>query len=90
MVRVVAPTTAELPADSVIVLCPLPGAPMLVGAKLAVTPLGRPLTDSAMAALKPAPPAVVTVMGIDPPRAIPALLALRERVKALGTVRARL
>jgi len=49
------------------VLLPLPGAAMLVGARLAVTPLGSPLTDRAMAELNPLPLVVVKVIFPDPP-----------------------
>ena len=52
---------------SVNVLLPLPGAAMLVGKKLAVTPAGCPLTDSATAELNPLAAVVVTVIGIEPP-----------------------
>ena len=89
IVTVETPTTAVLPADNVNVLWPLPGVAMLVGTKLGATPLGSPLTDNAMAELNPVPPAVVTVIGIDPPRETPALLALSERVNVPRTVRLR-
>jgi hypothetical protein len=58
-VRVETPGAAVEPAASVKTLLPLPGAAMLVGAKLAVTPLGAPLTDRVMAELNPDPLAVV-------------------------------
>jgi len=45
------------------VLLPLPGAGMLVWLKLAVTPLGSPLTDKYTIELNPDPAAVVRVMG---------------------------
>ena len=41
-------------AETVRVRLPLPGAGILVAMKFAVNPLKRPLTDSVMAALKPA------------------------------------
>jgi hypothetical protein len=74
-------------AASVKVLLPLPGAAMLDGEKLAVTPLGTPLTARAMAALNPVPPTVVVVIGTDPPRATLALVALNVRVKLPETVK---
>ena len=77
------------PTDRVMVLCPLPGAAMLVGAKVAVTPLGSPVTDSAMAEVNPVPATVVRVMGIDPPRAKLRLEALSDSVKLARTVRLR-
>jgi hypothetical protein len=67
MVSVNTPADVVEPTDSVKVLLPLPGDAMLVGAKRAVTPLGSPATARAMAALNPAPPAVVTVTGAEPP-----------------------
>ena len=87
MVTVETPTTALVPAENVNVLWPLPGVAMLVGAKLAVTPLGSPLADRATAELNPVPPAVVTVIGTDPLRATPALLALIESANVPVTVR---
>ena len=44
-VRVETPAVALAPTDNVNVLLPLPGAAMLVLVKLAVTPVGSPLTD---------------------------------------------
>lgn len=40
-------------AEKVRVELPLPGAPIEVGLKLAVTPAGRPEADSEIAELKP-------------------------------------
>ena len=77
------------PADKVIVLRPLPGAARLLRENFAVTPFGRPLTDRMIAELNPAPPTVVTVTGIDPPRAALALVALSVSVKVARTVRLR-
>ena len=47
------PGAAVLAAVSVTVLVPLPGAAKLAGERLAVTPEGKPVTDSATAALNP-------------------------------------
>ena len=52
---------AEELAESVKVDDPEPGAEMLVGLKLAVTPAGKPLADSATAASNPSKTAVVMV-----------------------------
>jgi hypothetical protein len=71
------------------VLCPLPGAAMLVGANVAVTPLGRPDIESATAELNPVPATVVKVTGIDPPRATLSLEALSDSPKLARTVRLR-
>ena len=68
-VRVDTTGAAAEDADNVNLLLPLPGAAMLDGAKVAVAPLGRPLTDNVMAELKPLAPVVVKVMGNDPPGA---------------------
>ena len=48
-------------AVRVMVLLPTPGAEMLAGAKLAVTPFGKPLTANVTAALNPIPPVVETL-----------------------------
>ena len=77
------------PAASVSVRLPLPGAPILDADKVAVTPLGTPLTDSTIGALKPVPAAVVTMIGKDPPRARLPLDALSENVYIPVTVRLR-
>lgn len=76
-------------AASVSVLLPLPGAAMLVGAKLAVTPEGSPLTDSATDELNPFNAAVETVTRAEPPAVTVALVALGVSVK-LGTATVRL
>ena len=86
-VRVEVPAAAVEAADSVKMLLPLPGAAMLVGAKLAVTPIGDPLTDNVIAELNPVPFAVVKVIGNDPPGATVALVALGVSVKVPRTVR---
>lgn len=66
--------------DSVKTLLPPPGAAILVFVKLAVTPLGRPLTDKYTIELNPVPGVVVKVMGTDAPWAPLALLALAPSV----------
>ncbi len=60
IVTVAEPTAAVLDAEKVRVLDPAPGAAMLAGAKLAVTPVGNPVAERATAELKP--PEVVTAM----------------------------
>ena len=62
---------------------------MLAGAKVAVTPLGSPAIDNAMAELNPVPAPVVKVTGIDPPRATLRLEALSDSPKLPRTVRLR-
>jgi hypothetical protein len=93
-VSVVAPPTALEAAFSVSVLLPLPGDAMLAGEKVAVTPFGSPLTDSAIAALNPFTAAVETVIELNPPAVPVALVALGVSVKlgastvnAIGAVR---
>ena len=77
-------------AASVKVLVPLPGAAMLVGAKLAVTPLGRPLIDNATAELNPFTKAVVRVMCVEALRAKLTLVVEGVSVKpGVNTVRLR-
>jgi len=89
-VRVDTPGVAVEVADNVNVLLPFPGAAMLVGAKLAVTPVGSPLIDKATTALNPFTRVVVNVMGIEPPGATLALVALGVNVKlGVSTVRLR-
>lgn len=73
---------------SVRVLEPPPGAAMLVGAKVGVTPLGNPLTDRATAALNPFTRAVERLMGIELPAVTLPLPALTRKVKlGVRTVR---
>jgi hypothetical protein len=81
------PAAAVEPADRVSVLLPAPGEAMLVGENFAVTPAGTPLIDRATAALNPLTLAVVNVMGIDPPGATLALVALDESVNVPKTAR---
>jgi hypothetical protein len=75
------------PAEIVKVLLPLPGAVMLVGAKFAVTPLGRPDTDRAMAELNPFPTVVVKVICAELPVATLAFEGLADNVKVAKTVK---
>jgi len=77
------------PAASDRVLLPLPGAAIVAGAKLAETPVGAPLTDIVMVELKPVPLVVVKIIGIDPPGAMLALVAVGVSVKVARTVRLR-
>jgi hypothetical protein len=79
------PDFAAEDADSVNVLLPLPGVAMLVWVKLAVTPLGGPLTASAIAELNPFTNVVVNVIAAVPPGASLAVAVLGVRVK-LGAV----
>lgn len=87
MVRVEVWAAAVEAAVSFSVLVPAPGDAMLVGAKVAVTPLGSPLMEKATAELKPFTRAVVKLMEADPPGATLALVALSVSVKlGAGTV----
>ena len=61
------PAAAVAAAERVRTLLPLPGDAMTAGAKVAVTPLGVPVSDSATAELNPLAPLVVSDTGIDPP-----------------------
>lgn len=72
--------------DSVSVLVPLPGAAMVAGAKLEVVPLGTPLTDKAIAELKPFVPVVVMGIGAEPPGTMLNAVALRARLKLGGRI----
>ena len=71
-------------AASVNVLAPVPGAAMLGGAKLAVTPLGNPLTDNATCDWNPFNTAVDSLIVVEPPCATVALVALGVSVKLGG------
>jgi hypothetical protein len=88
-VRAKVPGAAVEPADKVNVRLPVPGATTLDEESAAVTPLGTPLTASAIGALKPDPAAVVTVIGSDPPRANRPLAAPRANVNVPLTDRLR-
>ena len=84
-VKVVVPAAVPDAAVSVNMLLPLPGEAMLVGAKLAVTPFGRPVTDNATADLNPVIAAMDSDTATEPPDATLALVALDVRVKLVAT-----
>ena len=81
------PGAALEAADSDKVLLPLPGAEMLVGAKLAKTPLGAPLTEKVIAELNDVPFVVVKVIGMALPGATLTFVALGAKVNVGRTVR---
>ena len=87
-VRVDVLPTALDAAFSVRRLDPLPGDAMLAGAKVAVTPLGIPVADSAIADLNPFSAAVETVTVVEPPAAtvaraaVVAALTVKEKLGA--------
>ena len=89
-VKVDVPGEVVAPAASVIVQLPFPGDGMLEGEKVAVIPLGTPLTDKAIAEVNPVAPESVTVIGSEPPRATLALAPLRVNVKLGAGVTVRL
>lgn len=60
---------------------PAPGAAIVDGLNVAVTPLGSPLTDSTTAALNPFTREVTRVTFLDPPGAMVALVLLTARLK---------
>ena len=62
---------------------------MLAGAKLAATPLGTPLTENAIAELKPLVPEVEVTSGATLPGATLTEVAPRDKLK-LGGSRVRL
>ena len=80
-VKVEVPAATVEPATKVRVLLPAPGAAMLTGAKVAVTPAGTPLMENATAELNAFTFAVVKARDADPPGATVALVALDESVK---------
>lgn len=86
-VTIAAPTVALEFAANVKVLRPLPGAVRVAGEKLAVTPLASPATDNATGELKALAPLMVMVIGVEPERAILAVVALSESEKVGKTVR---
>lgn len=65
---------AVLLAEKVKVELPFPGAAMLPGLKLAVTPEGRPEADNEIAELNPPLTEVVIVLVADPPCATDTLV----------------
>src|SRR6266568_407030 len=76
-------------AESVSVLLPLPGDARLEGANFAVIPLGRPLTESAIADWNPFSVTEAIMIVLELPAAIVAFVALDVNVKAgLTTVTA--
>src|SRR5437660_12282765 len=66
-VTLVVPVVAVLPAESVSIELPLPGAAIEAALKLAVTPVGKPDTDNETAELKPPVTLVVMVDAPDVP-----------------------
>ena len=84
------PTVAVEVADNFKVLLPEPGEAMLAGAKVAVTPFGRPLTEKATAEWKPFCAVVERVMDAALPAVTLALVALGDRVKVGGGLTVRL
>lgn len=87
IVRVEVWAAAVEAAVSLSVLVPAPGEAMLVGVKVAVTPLGSPLMERATAALKPFPRAVVKLTVAEPPGTMVALVVLAVRANVPVTVR---
>jgi hypothetical protein len=79
------PAAAPEAAASVNVLLPLPGAAMLAGVKLAVTPVGSPLTDHATADWNPFSAAVDSLIGVEPPTTTVALVVLGVSMKPGAT-----
>jgi hypothetical protein len=84
-VSVKVPADAYEAAVRVNMLLPVPGDATLVGANLAVTPKGRPLTERPIAALNPLVAPVYTVTGIEPPLFKRTVTALSPNVK-LGAI----
>lgn len=83
-----APTALVEAAANVRVVLPLPGAAMLVGAKVAVIPLGTPVIENATAELNPFTSPVVRVRCVEAPWATAMLVALGVSVKlGVKTVR---
>ncbi len=66
-VTVLVPVVAVLLAEKVSVELPLPGAAMLPGLKLAVTPEGKPEADNEIAELNPPLTEVEIVLVPEPP-----------------------
>jgi hypothetical protein len=84
-----APIVAEVVADSFIWVVPAPGAASVAGVKLAVTPVGRPVTENATAELKPPTTVVWTWTVVVPPSFRVAAVAAGLTVK-FGTESAKL
>jgi hypothetical protein len=81
-VTVAAPVVAVLLAVNVSVELPLPGAAMELGLKLAVTPAGKPDTESETTALKPPLTVVEIVLLPELPWATDKLLGEALKVKS--------
>jgi hypothetical protein len=81
-VTVVVPVAAVLLAVNVRVELPLPGAAIELGLKLAVTPAGKPDTESETTALNPPLTVVEIVLLPEPPCATDKLLGEALRVKS--------
>ena len=83
-VTMAGPSVAVVAALSVSVLDPFPGDAMLVGEKLAVTPLGNPVAESDTAPLNPPSVADVTVtlLGVPAVNVKLAALVLSEKLGA--------
>ncbi len=84
-----APATFPATAVKVSVLLPVPGDAMLAGENFAVTPVGRPVTDSVIADLNQLITAVLYVIAVELPAVTVALVALAVNEK-LGTITVRL
>jgi hypothetical protein len=80
-VTLVVPVVAVLLAERVRVELPLPGAAMLPGLKLAVTPEGRPEADNEIAELKPPLTKVEMVLVPELPWATDKLVGEALRLK---------
>jgi hypothetical protein len=80
-VTLVVPVVAVLLAERVRVELPLPGAAMLPGLKLAVTPEGRPEADNEIAELKPPLTEVEMVLVPELPWATDKLVGEALRLK---------
>lgn len=80
-VTLVVPVVAVLVAEKVNVELPLPGAAMLPGLKLALTPEGRPEADNEIAELKPPLTEVEIVLVLEPPCATDTLVGEALTVK---------
>jgi hypothetical protein len=80
-VTFVVPVVAVLLAEKVRVELPLPGAAMVPGLKLAVTPEGRPEADNEIAELKPPLTEVEMVLLPEPPWATDRLVGEALRLK---------
>jgi hypothetical protein len=80
-VKLKEPATVPEATVNVKVVLPLPGVAMAAGAKLAVTPLGSPLTDNAICDWKWLNAVVVSTSGVDAPGASETLVTLGVSLK---------